>query len=204
MTMYNYSQEPESITVQEGYHQLIITYRWYKLNYFLTLIQGILCLAAFIQLFIESIADRPILEDVKNPIIATFIVMIMIAGGIYFIYIGLAKLLNKTTIEVNPKEILVRIRPLHWKGQKDIVRAAVQQFFIERKTKRYKGHITYTYDVHFITHSGNYYTLIEGLNYNEEAQFIEQKIERYLGIENQPVSMDQTHEESNAEKYFGG
>lgn len=170
-------EAPPSIRIREGNYQMTITYRWFTTSYILNLILGGLLLGYFTYAFIESAAGRPLPSEEDGILETTLGVLFIGLMGLYLTYTGLAGCLNTTTIEVDPRQIRVRIKPLFWRGEKDIVRAAVKQFFVVTKERRYKGNSTYTYEVQFRTYAGDTHKLIADLSTKEEAKFILERME---------------------------
>lgn len=176
-------EAPQSIRIREGNYQMTIAYRWFTPSYVLNLILGGLVLGYFTYAFIESAAGRPLPSEEDGIFETTLGVLFIGLMGLYLTYAGLAGCLNTTIIEVDTREIRVRIKPLFWRGEKDIVRAVVKQFFVVSKERRYKGNATYTYEVQFRTYAGDTHKLIADLPNIEEAKFIRERMERYIGLE---------------------
>ncbi len=113
----------------------------------------------------------------------TFIVI-----GIGTAYFSLALLLNKTHIYTSKKALEIKQRPLPWIGNMRLDVANIKQLFSKRKIKRSSNRSTsVSYEVHVITTDNKEIKLVSGLAKKEQAWFIENEIEKYLGIEDASV-----------------
>jgi uncharacterized membrane protein (Fun14 family) len=107
--------------------------------------------------------------------------------GVGLLYGVLAGYLNKTYIRISYNTIAITHEPLPWFGAKSIVRSDVKQLYSkERVSHSDHGH-THTYSVHVMTRSEKSVELVSGLFSSEEALFVENEIEKYLKIADEPV-----------------
>ena len=107
--------------------------------------------------------------------------------GVGAAYIALAKFLNKTHIYTSKNAIEIKQRPLPWLGNMRIDVANIAQLFSKRVLKRSGSNTSATYEVHVITSDNQEIKLVSGLAKKEQAWFIENNIEKYLGIEDAAV-----------------
>lgn len=111
------------------------------------------------------------------------------AIGICLMYYTLCLFVNSTTIRVDHAELSVSHGPLPWWGNVVYPRSDVVQLFcIERVHYGRKGGISFTYDVEIITRGNVRYSLVSTLPDMGQALFIEQQLERHLGIQDVPVA----------------
>jgi hypothetical protein len=108
-----------------------------------------------------------------------------VAVGLVLPYAGAAFLVNKTIVDVSGLEITVAHRPLPFPGNRKIPVAHLRQFFCVERTRQ-KGSPAYTVMARLT--SGREVTLISGLSTDREARFLEERLERRIGLVNQPVS----------------
>jgi hypothetical protein len=109
-------------------------------------------------------------------------------------YYGLALTLNRTDITVDSNTLNVRHGPVPWPGNRTIRTAAVRQLYCKKVTHRRKSKwgnesFHYTYNVMLLTQRRTV-PLVKRLGSMDEAVFIEQSIEKYLGITDIPVRDD--------------
>ncbi|MBI5624469.1 MAG: hypothetical protein HY924_11885 [Elusimicrobia bacterium] len=111
-----------------------------------------------------------------------------VAVGLGLTYYVLCGFLNKTRIRVSRSELTVRHAPLPWRGEKTLSSHEVDQLFCEEKVTRGKNGPSTSYHVGAVMRDGKRLDLLAGLQSSEQARFIEQEVERCLGIKDRPVS----------------
>jgi len=156
-----------------------ITRIWHGLKTFAVLLTALIFNFVWIsQGFVE------ILLSDKELLLKLFCLVFIIAG-LGLIYLTIATWLNKTHIYVSKDTIEIKHQPIPWKGNRRIQANNIKQLFVK---KRYRGTRNgsprYTYKLLGITLDNKQFTLIARLDNSYHAQFIEQKIEKYLGIKN--------------------
>ncbi|MBF0569537.1 MAG: hypothetical protein HQL18_02035 [Candidatus Omnitrophica bacterium] len=110
------------------------------------------------------------------------------AVGLGMLYGVLAMFLNKTTIRITYDSVTVRHAPLPWMGQKTISRAEVKQFYSQEDISQTKNGTSRSYAVRLLTSNEKVVDLVTGLAGRDEALFIEQQVEKFLGIRDENVS----------------
>ena len=118
-------------------------------------------------------------------VLFTLFPLIHVGVGVGLTYTCLAKLFNRTTIQVDEKKLVVKHGPFKWRGQVEAYTTAIEQLYVHQFEYDFgKGKSsTTTYEVHAILKGGGSVRLIKGLKSPFQALFIEQEIERHLGIE---------------------
>lgn len=111
-----------------------------------------------------------------------------VAAGLAMGYLCLAGFLNRTTIAVSRDRIEIAHRPLRWFGAKTLATRDVAQLYCERVEYRGKRGVSRSYRVNVVTPDGRKVELIQGLEGEDQARFLENRIERFLGIADTPVS----------------
>lgn len=109
------------------------------------------------------------------------------AIGMLLAYLVLTSYINSTVITISPYLVKVRYGPLPWFGNKQIDATGLKQLYVKEQRHEGEDSVSYTYDVHYITTDYKHEKLIGGLQQSEFARYIEQEIERYLGIKDQQV-----------------
>jgi hypothetical protein len=111
-----------------------------------------------------------------------------LAVGVGLTYFTLAGFLNQTTIEVDTFRLSIRHGPLPWFGNCTLPAAEIGQLYCQERTRRQNnGGSSTTYSVSAVTKGGRQVKLVSTLEDQDQALFIEQQIEQYLGIEDRPV-----------------
>ncbi len=164
--------------VDHGSH-IEITRKWFG-SQFLFLTGFVIFWCGFLFFWYSSVpADAPLLM--------TLFPIGHVAVGIGLGYYVLAGWLNRTTIVASHQQLGVRHSPIPWFGAKDIAASDLKQLYAKEKVSRSRNSTSVTYEVRAVTHSGKNVKIVSGLENQEQAFFIEQKIEHYLGIENVAV-----------------
>ena len=115
----------------------------------------------------------------------TFIVI-----GAVLPYFVIASWLNKTNIYVSKEAIEIKHEPIPWLGNKRIETKNIKQLFVREKGGNSQSMTSTSnkpprYSVVAITYDEQPFNLIKGLPRSNQAFFIEQKIEKYLGIQDE-------------------
>lgn len=107
--------------------------------------------------------------------------------GVFLAYLVAAKFLNRTVIRASREWLQVRIGPLPWPGRLDVEHRGLRQLFCREKIRRGKNGATETYQVELVLEGNLRKTLVKDLENADQAIFIEQQLEKYLGIPDAPV-----------------
>jgi hypothetical protein len=172
--------QPAKWQVEEGPTELVIVRPWNRqLGYF-----G-LVFVAFWGLFLIF----PLLDLLGEPSVAN----VLTSLGLFSLcgtslYLALAQFFNQTTVRVSYDELSVRIGPLPWPGKFEIFRADAKQLFVREHTSTNKnGSRTYSYSLHLVDAQKKHHRLVYGLRDSQEARFLEQKVEQYLRVKDEPI-----------------
>lgn len=109
------------------------------------------------------------------------------AVGLGMLYAVLAGYFNKTYILITGNCLVVKHRPFPWAGEKNIPRQDLKQLYSKESAIKGENGYSHRYSVQVISKKGQVIELVSGLNSSEEALFIEQEVEKYLKIEDEPV-----------------
>lgn len=128
--------------------------------------------------------------DLPNNASALFVLfpLIQVGVGIGITYYAVAGWFNRTHIVVRRDLVSVRHRPFPWFGNKELKAFDLKQLYTKEKlTRTDEGGPCVSYEVRAVTKSGRNIKLVSDLVTQEQAIFIEQKIEQYLKIKDQAV-----------------
>lgn len=115
-------------------------------------------------------------------------VLTFILIGVVLPYFVIASWINKTNIYVSKEAIEIKHEPLPWLGNKRVDTHTIKQLFVKEKGGD-SQRITSTndkrptYSVIGVSDKDEQFDLIKGLSRSNQAFYIEQRIEKYLGIE---------------------
>lgn len=104
---------------------------------------------------------------------------------IYMTYYAIASWFNRTYIKIGQGKITVRHRPFPYFGNKTMNTLELKQLYAKKGISS-QDHRT-TYHVRAITNAGKDVKLVGYLETKEQALFIEQEIEQYIGIQDKHV-----------------
>jgi len=107
--------------------------------------------------------------------------------GIFLGYSTIAGLVNTTTIKVNDATFSVRHHPLPFPGS-HLASTDIEQLYTKQRISRSKNGTRISYQLHALLQDGRDKALIKNLTSSEQALYVEQEVERFLDIENIPVS----------------
>src|SRR4029077_17401585 len=113
--------------------------------------------------------------------------LIHVAVGALITYATAAYFVNKTTIRASGMQLTVRHGPLPWSGNLDSATAEIEELFTKEKVNYSRNGSSTTYDVKVILRNGGRKDLGTGLNEAQQALFIEQRVEAFLGLKHAPV-----------------
>ncbi len=107
--------------------------------------------------------------------------------GLSVLYAVLCGYFNKTHINISNGKIVIKHRPLPWFGQKNVLSRDLKQLYCKELIHSTKNGYSKSYSVQAITKEGKVIPLVSDLPSIEESLFIEQEIEKYLKMEDEPV-----------------
>ncbi|MGE0706671.1 MAG: hypothetical protein AB7N76_05335 [Planctomycetota bacterium] len=179
---------PQGMTLEEDGGGLRIAYRWFTwstlfLTFFCVFWDGFLC-------FWYGMASTMFAKDgVNGPGLIFFLFpLIHVAVGAGLTYFVLCSYLNRTTIAVRGDELSIRHGPLPWFGNQDLRASDLAQLYCTQEISRgSKGGTSISYSLHALDQRQRKTKLLSGLQDADQVRFIEQELERHLGIEDQPV-----------------
>jgi hypothetical protein len=168
---------PPNLRVDEHPGELVITRTWNRILGYVLLFA-----AAFFGLFlaIEVI-------DMASGEVNWFGLALTSVATFGSLYLGLAQLINRTTITLSFDELAVRHGPLPWPGRLELFRGDVEQLYVREHIHNSKSGRSYSYSVRLRLAHQRDLLLVAGFLKAQEAKFIEYKIEQYLKLKNQPV-----------------
>jgi hypothetical protein len=124
----------------------------------------------------------------KAPWIMVVFPVVHVAVGIAMTYGVLCGFFNRTVIEVEGGRFTIQHGPLPWPGNRTIDTADLKQLYCRQRVRNTRNGTSETYELHAQLADGKQLKLISGLDEAEQALFLEQQIEKYLGIKDVPVA----------------
>ena len=113
--------------------------------------------------------------------------IVHLAVGVGLTYSTLAGFFNHTTLEVDAEEIRVMFDPFPWLGEVTLKTMDVAQVYCKENIRKSENGTGVSYQLMVVTREGKAKKLLSGLESPEVGLYIEQQIETWLHIKDQPV-----------------
>ena len=172
----------KKIDIYEGDRSMGFTINWYSpMAYFLLFFTVIWC-AFLVFWYIMAFAG-------STPLIFKLIPIIHVAAGFGIGYYTLCLFFNKTYIDVDRNYLSIQHKPIPWwRGNKEFATRDIEQFYVKEKKTQSKNGTQYTYQLRakMTDQSDKEILSLQGLE-PHQAQDIEERLERFLGINDHPV-----------------
>lgn len=178
---------PDRFDVTEDGVRLRIAWRWWNLVY-VPLILFCMFWDGFLLLWYGIAFASLVGGDTTGGILMFVFPLLHVAVGVGLTYSVLGGLFNSTTVEAGNGVLLIRHGPIPWRGNLDVATADLEQIFCRSRRIRRKNGYYYRYDVLAADREGRERVLLKGLEHPEQALYLEQKLEAFLGITDRPVS----------------
>lgn len=124
----------------------------------------------------------------KTPWVMIVFPVAHVAVGIGLTYFTLAGIVNRTFVEVMSGHLIVRHGPLPWRGNHAVPTMDLDQLYVtEHVSHSRNGGSSVAYQLNARLRTRRTIKLLSGLEEADQALFIEQQLERHLGIEDRPV-----------------
>ena len=181
------TQIPRKVHLTEYTDGLEISVRWRDAGAYCTAAFGLFW-TGFIAIFtfgsIFAVADGAFPWPVFLVLIPFWVI------GVLMLYSSAVQLFTTTTVSADAEFLAVEHRPLRPLNTQDQYYRPeeVQQLYVKKRVRRGKNSTTVTFRVHAQLATGQDVVLVEGLDDEDAARYIEQRIETYLQIPNRPVA----------------
>ncbi len=173
---------PKGYEINQYDEYIHITHKWFGSKTLIALIT-VISLAFPLALFLGG-SDA---IKIKSELMILAIKILLSATLLASIYYAIATFVNKTHIFVSKKAIEIKQQPLPWFGNKRIETKQIKQLFTKASQDTSSSSGAKSYYVNILTHEHQEVYLLSGFNNRDAALYIEQEIEKYLGIENVKV-----------------
>ncbi len=171
---------PPGLTVEERGGSISVTRRWFSaIVYFL--IPFCIAWDAFLVFWYSMALSG------NAPWIMVVFPIAHVAVGVGLTYYVLATLFNRTVMIAGQGSLRIGHGPLPWRGGVELAESEIEQLFCKLKTSQGKNGSSVSYEVWAVMHEGATRKLLSTGTSDDQALFIEQKLERALGIKDRPV-----------------
>ncbi len=172
---------PKGIEVVDNGGEIVLSRRWFSVAYFFF---AFFCLVwnGFLVIWYGLALSA---GDAALPML--LIPLLHVAAGVGLSYFTLCGFVNTTHITVRQGRLHVKHGPLPWPGGRSIETMTLDQLFCAKKVHRSrKGGTSTSYLLKAQTRSGDTLKLLT-LHDETQALFLEQRLERVLGIQDRPM-----------------
>ncbi|XXF80858.1 hypothetical protein P2318_14185 [Myxococcaceae bacterium GXIMD 01537] len=174
---------PDRFGIEDDGTTTRISWRWFKRQ---TLFLAAFCVlwVGFLFVWYTNILSRP-----NPPLTHVIGPIIHVAIGVALTYKVLTDFINSTVVEVNRSRLSIRHGPLPWSGNQSLAGGTLTQLYGEEVlgTENKRGERTITYSLVAMDRRGRKVKLVTGLEDKDQVLYLEQALERRLGIEDKPV-----------------
>jgi len=180
---------PKTLIVAEGPSSLAVVRKWARGPAFFLLFFSVFW-NLIVSIFVVAAASGSMKSE-SGPMGGGFIWLFLtpfILVGLGTGYVALAFLLNRTTIKVEGTTLTVSHGPLRWPGHWKVDTRQVNQFYCTEYVAYKQNNVEqYRMMVTALMADGARLELIKGLENAGQALYLEQLLERHLGIKDRPV-----------------
>lgn len=177
---------PARVHVEERGRDLTITRRWFSWGYVFLLFFCVMWDGFLVFWYGVALTMDAPLPFILFP-------LLHVAVGVFLTYMTIAGFVNRTTFTIERDRLIVRHGPLPWRGSVDVSTISVEQLFCTEKISRGRNGTTVRYNVEAVLKDGRHLKVATGLDEREQALFIEQTLEKHLGIQNRRVRSEMAY-----------
>ena len=172
---------PDHIQLTNEGGNLVLDVRWFR-PYHLMMLLFTVFWCGFLVFWYSQVLRSP-----SAPSMALWFPLIHVAVGVGMAYGTVAGFVNHTRITVGGGAVDVRIGPVPWPGAKRVEAHEITQVFGEEVRTNTRSGTSFSYRVNVITPQNQKLRLVSGLAGSDLALYIEQEIEKALGITDRKV-----------------
>ncbi len=112
---------------------------------------------------------------------------VAMGGALALCYYALARIINRTRIEVSQSGVTVSHGPLPWAGWRQIHAGQIDQLYCKEHLRRTRSGVTTLYEVWAALTTGQQSRLVRCGLQPEQALYIEQQIEQHLDLKDRAM-----------------
>jgi hypothetical protein len=186
---------PRQFKVEKNSKGVVVTRKWGRGPAYLFLSFALFwntIVSVFVVIFVASLLNPSLMKSSGDPPPQWFMGLFLtpfVLIGIGMGWMALGLLLNRTTIRVEGLRLQVSHGPIWWPGKRDIPTKDLDQLYCEEYVA-YKSNDmpVYRLRIHAICKDGAKIKLVPGMEDAGQALYLEQLLEKQLGIVDRPVS----------------
>ena len=170
---------PNRVEVQNTGSELIFRWRW--------LTASIAVVAVFALMWNGFLAVWFTIAILSRIWIMAAFGTLHLLIGLFLAYYTISGFVNSTVVKIGMGELTIAHGPLPARGNLRLETTSIVQLYSKEIISRGRNSVNTTYELHAATRDGKSIKLLSGLDTSEQALYIEQEIEQFLKIPDQPV-----------------
>jgi len=170
---------PDHVKLSRDGLNLVLDVRWFRPYHILSLLVAVAFGAFYYFMVLRS---RPPLGSRLDWFTILWFGLLSSSA-----YSGLAGLVNHTWITVGDGAVDVKVGPLPWLSSGRFKASEISQVFRDETRTRTRSGVSITYNVNVLTPQQEKLRLVSGLDTADIALYLEQEIEKALGIPDRKV-----------------
>ncbi len=174
---------PERVRVSREGGVLALSYRWFSPMQFFQLF-FVIVWDGFLVFWYRTVLAQS--ATASNPMI--WFPLLHVAVGIGLTYSTAAGFLNRTLVTVGGGQVVVRHGPVPWLGNKDVAASEIRQLYREETRSYSRGGSRSKFQLSAVTTDNRLLRIISNVPSADIALYLEQEIEKELGIEDRKVA----------------
>jgi len=172
---------PDHVRLSHDGADLVLDVRWFRPIHLGMLLFAIFW-DGFIVFWYRQALSRPSPDNVM-----LWFPLLHVGAGLAITYSAITGLVNHTTVTVGGGAVDVKLGPLPWWGAKRVEAGDIVQVFCEESISRTRSGASTSYHLNVITRDQRKVRLASNLGGKDVALFLEQEIEKALGISDRKV-----------------
>ena len=178
--------QPDGVHIDEWANELVITRRWFTPILFFMLFFCVAWDSFLVFWYWMGLTHMADMGPMR--IIMLVFPICHVAVGVGLTYATVCGFFNRTIIQVNRVELMVRHGPVPCPGNRTLHVDSIQQLFTQVCTPTNNGQPIAQFQVKVLLTDGRSLNLLGSLPDAQQAEFIRQKIEQFLNLKHQPVA----------------
>lgn len=175
----------DKFEIEETGTHLTISWRWQNIRHFLMFFFSVLWNTSLLGFYATILGGGEQAQGL--PWVVLLFPLGHVAVGIGLFYSSVAGFVNRTWITVADQQLTVRHGPLPWLGSRTLSVTEIKQLYCVERRRRNKAGFYFIRELNVLDTSGRQVRLVRGRHDPGAIRFLEQKIEKRLGIVNKPV-----------------
>lgn len=174
---------PDRVVETRDERGLALTYRWFTPVHLFMLFFCVAWDGFLFFWYSMALSRHPVVTD---PLV--WFPLLHVAVGVGLTYSTLAGFVNRTSVVVGGGELSVRHGPLPWPGNRTVATPDIRQLYREERISNTRRGRSASYHLCAVTLDNRLLRVIGSVPGADVALYLEQAIERALGIEDRKVA----------------